>query len=288
MRADSPLRYPGGKASYAGFLRKVIEANRSPGVYCEPFAGGAGAALRLLRMEVVSEIYLNDVDPRIFAFWRAVLEETERLKKKIRGVTLDVDEWDRQSKILRDRRHLANATFELGFAALYLNRCNRSGIIAGAAPIGGYNQTGPWGIGARFNPRTLVERISWLEEQRERIHLSNKDAIQFLEQDISGMSAEVFVYLDPPYFRNGHRLYSSSYHPEDHRRLARYMRERDDLMWIMSYDDAGFIRDLYGDFVRDEYRQRYSLQDRRVARELVIAPTHVALPHSGSETAMTC
>ena len=45
MVTKSPLRYPGGKANLAGFLRGLIERNVGEGcTYFELYAGGAGAA----------------------------------------------------------------------------------------------------------------------------------------------------------------------------------------------------------------------------------------------------
>lgn len=283
MRADSPLRYPGGKASLAGFLESTIESNNlRGGKYYEPFAGGAGAGLRLLREEVVSGIVLNDFDPGIYAFWRAVLDDPDRFKERIRSVPLKVHEWKRQRDITVDAYHQSKLSFELGFATFYLNRCSRSGIIVGSAPIGGYRQKGNWGIGARFNRDTLVRRVDWLVGQKQRIQLadSNKDAVQFLEEAFPGdiEHPNVFVYLDPPYYLNGHRLYGSSYQERDHRRLAEYMMGRQDLKWVMSYDDSQVIRELYGGLVQRERPRRYSLQSRREASELVIAPEHVELP----------
>ena len=44
----SPLRYPGGKAQLFPLVRDIIVANRLNGAtYIEPFAGGAGLALKL-------------------------------------------------------------------------------------------------------------------------------------------------------------------------------------------------------------------------------------------------
>lgn len=283
MRADSPLRYPGGKASLAGFLESTIEGNNLlRGKYYEPFAGGAGAGLRLLRRGIVSEVFLNDLDPCIFAFWRAVLGDPKQFKEQIDSVRLGVKEWKRQKDITMDPGHRSELSFALGFATFYLNRCSRSGIIVGSAPIGGKWQKGEWRIDARFNRDTLKKRISWLERQEQRIHLSesNKDAVQFLEEDVpmDGGHQDVFVYLDPPYYLNGHRLYGTSYQERDHCRLAEYMKSRQDLKWVMSYDDSKFIRELYGGLVQRERPRRYSLQSRREALELVIAPDHVELP----------
>lgn len=283
MSADSPLRYPGGKARFAGFLKTAIEANElRGGRYYEPFAGGAGAGLRLLREDVVSEIVLNDFDPGVYAFWKAVLDSPDRFIQAISDACLDVGEWKRQKQIAEAERQRSKVSFDLGFATFYLNRCSRSGIIVGSAPIGGQEQEGEWSIDARYYTATLVKRVRWLAGRRHQIHLSksNKDAVRFLEEDIPGNNApgKALVYLDPPYFVNGHRLYGSWYKKEDHRRLAEYMKGRRDLKWIMSYDDTEFIRELYGGLVRGEIPRRYSLQRRREASELVIAPGRVELP----------
>jgi DNA adenine methylase len=70
----SPLRYPGGKAVLVKFLAEVIVNNRlQDGIYAEPYAGGAGAALSLLFSEHVHRIVLNDADPCVYAFWDTIL-----------------------------------------------------------------------------------------------------------------------------------------------------------------------------------------------------------------------
>ena len=154
VKFASPLRYPGGKAALAPFLGETITLNGLSGcTYFEPFAGGAGTALQLLRNGVVSEVHINDIDPCIVAFWRSVLGEPERFADAIMSAKLDVDEWKRQRGIYKSQD--ASKQFDLGFATFYLNRCNRSGVLSGAAPIGGYEQTGKWKIDARFYRESL-------------------------------------------------------------------------------------------------------------------------------------
>ena len=66
----SPLRYPGGKSRVSNFVAKLIRDNNIVnGNYVEPFAGGAGVALNLLFDSVVDDIYINDKDRSIYAFW---------------------------------------------------------------------------------------------------------------------------------------------------------------------------------------------------------------------------
>jgi DNA adenine methylase len=66
----------------------------------------------------------------------------------------------------------------LGFAAFFLNRTNRSGIINGGA-IGGEKQTGEWGIDARFNKPELIHRIQRIGRYASRIRLYQMDALDF-------------------------------------------------------------------------------------------------------------
>ena len=45
----TPLRYPGGKAKFAPYIKAILEANDLvDGHYAEPYAGGAGVALELI------------------------------------------------------------------------------------------------------------------------------------------------------------------------------------------------------------------------------------------------
>lgn len=284
MRYDSPLRYPGGKASLAPFLAEIIETNELTGCpYFEPFAGGAGAALALLRMGAVSEIHLNDLDFRIVAFWNSVLDESERFVERILSVPLTIDEWTNQRSVFSKGKTVSS--FDLGFSVFYLNRCNRSGLLRGAGPIGGREQKGKWGLDARFNRQGLADRVLAVAGQRERIQVENMDAREFLVQELPrGHSrAQVFAYLDPPYYTNGKRLYLNSFRTEDHRSLAGYMRRQKILRWVMSYDDDIFIRGLYGSCVVSHRELSYSLQRKSRARELFLAPEYLLLPISEAE-----
>ena len=281
MRFDSPLRYPGGKASLAGFLARIIEVNNLHGCsYYEPFAGGAGAALYLLREGVVSDLHMNDLDPCINAFWNSVLCEPERFADAIMSIPVNVEEWKTQREIC----NLADLSkpFELGFATFYLNRCNRSGIIRDAAPIGGYDQAGKWSIDSRFYRESLAERILAIGKHRKQFHITNMDAQDFLVKclPMEPTLESVFVYLDPPYYSNGNRLYMNLYGDQEHKDLARYIQGQHNLNWVMSYDNTDFIRTLYKGCEICYQSIDYTLQKRRTEQELIISPSHVQLPGS--------
>ena len=279
MRFASPLRYPGGKACLTGFLTDVIERNDLRGCfYYEPYAGGAGAALSLLRDGVVSKIFINDADERVNAFWVSALDETARFVDRVLSSPLTIQEWYRQREVCVNPS--MHNRFDVGFAAFFMNRCNRSGVLTGAGPIGGLEQKGKWKLGVRFSRQPLAERILSLARVRDRIHITHLDAIDFLKTTLPLGKArrKVFVYLDPPYVHKGQRLYLNSYETKDHAQLARYIKGQRNLQWIMSYDDTFVVRKLYNDQKLTSLPINYSLQTKRSAKELIIAPHRLALP----------
>ncbi len=279
MKHVSPLRYPGGKTGLAKFLSEVItENNLCECIYFEPYAGGAGAALTLLAEGFVSEVHLNDADIRIYAFWRAVLDDSERFINKIFETPLTIEEWKKQNKICTDPSQYS--PFDIGFATFYMNRCNRSGILTGSGPIGGYEQKGRWRMDVRFNRETLAGRILELNKKREIIHIFNKDAVDFLKEKLQIVHGKYqgFIYLDPPYVSKGQRLYMNSYEEKDHKVLAKYILAQQALPWLMSYDDVDLVRKLYSKCKISLLPVRYALQSKRSAQELIISPKSVVLP----------
>jgi len=221
---------------------------------------------------------LNDADVRIYAFWRAALNHTARFVKQISSVPLTIEEWKNQHEIcLHPSKYLL---FDVGFAAFYMNRCNRSGVITGSGPIGGYEQTGKWRMHVRFNREALAERIIKISRLRKNIYVSRKDAIKFLKATLPrGRGRDrVFVYLDPPYVNNGQRLYLNAYEADDHRDLAEYLHAQQTLPWIMSYDDSELVRELYDTCKMATLPIRYTLQAKRNAHELIIAPSNLIIP----------
>jgi DNA adenine methylase len=281
QKHPSPLRYPGGKASLTAFLTDVIDLNDLRGcTYYEPYAGGAGAALNLLCSGTVREIFINDADVRVFAFWKAALEDGSRFAERVLDVPLNIEEWHRQRAIC-DKPSSASG-FDLGFATFYMNRCNRSGVLTGAGPIGGFAQTGKWRMDVRFSRNELADRFRSLGKLRDRIHLSNSDALDFLKAKLpSGQGRKkVFVYLDPPYVGKGQRLYLNAYEAKDHAFVSAYLKRQKCLPWLMSYDDDPLIRSLYTEQRVCNLPIRYSLQKKMAANELVICPPGFKLPRS--------
>lgn len=263
----SPLRYPGGKARLAPTIAAIMKSAGfgDEAVFVEPFAGGAGAGLTLLFQNSVKKLVLNDFDKAIAAFWTAILNETERFVDAIRTVPLDLDERERQARIYAERS--TRLSFELGFAFFYLNRTSRAGI-ATAGPIGGWSQSGRWKLDDRFNRETASRRVLAIAEKRRQIRVYCDDATSFVERRLPKFRRDkTFVYFDPPYFRQGARLYRQAFDEADHRRLRDAIFQNVTSPWLVSYDDAEEIRKIYDGASSTLIDVGYSAAKKRVERE---------------------
>jgi DNA adenine methylase len=269
----SPLRYPGGKATLSPFLSKVLDTRGYSGkvTFVEPFAGGAGAALSLLFAGKVSNIIINDLDPSIYTFWKIAVFDTDRLIKKIKKTRISISEWKKQRRIYDEKK---STGFDLAFAFFFLNRTNRSGIIAGG-PIGGYKQDSVWKLNSRFNKKGLIERLERLKKFKNQIEITNMDGVDLLSSlERETGASSYFIFLDPPYIKKGQLLYLNHYQREDHEHLAGFL-ENSILDWAMTYDDTRYIRNLYREKSVKGFTISHTAYLRKQGKEVFISPEKI-------------
>lgn len=267
-KATSPLRYPGGKSCLEPLIVQLLKLNKLERChYVEPYAGGCGLALALLFDGYVSDIHVNDLDPAIWCFWHSVLEHNKELVSLINSTPITIEEWHKQ-KAIQIEANVSNPV-ELGFSTFFLNRTNRSGIIKKAGPIGGKNQDGNYKIDCRFNKENLIERIERIHKYKSQINLYNLDAVDFMNNP-KNIPDRSFFCIDPPYFKQGSRLYTSSYEPSDHQQVAESILSLDH-PWIVTYDNADEIKKHYAGKRQFLFDLNYSVQVKRVGNELLIA-----------------
>ena len=262
----SPLRYPGGKSKIAPFVSLLInKAGLGECTYVEPFAGGAGVALSLLFNGIVSNIVINDYDKAIYSMWRAILTETDAFINLVRVTPLTIDEWRRQKRIYINENK--KYSLELGFATFYLNRTNRSGILA-AGPIGGYEQTGNYSIDARYNREALVKKIKKIAAYKKHIHLYNKDIESFIKNYLPQYQQNAFIYFDPPYYNKGKELYKNFFIHEDHERISKLITTLE-CCWMVTYDNVDEICELYKDYECRQFDLTYSVANSGKKSEIM-------------------
>ena len=246
----SPLRYPGGKNCIFPFMAKLFYENNLLGIsYAEPYAGGAGLALHLLMEGYVSKIFINDLDPCIYSFWKTILNRTDEFCRWIENVPVNLDTWRYYKEV--HKKGVECDEFELAQSTFFLNRTNISGVLD-AGPIGGYSQIGKYKIDVRFNKKDLIGKIQVIASRKHDIYISNYDGIYFIKY-LNRKHSDIFIYLDPPYVEKGHYLYMNFFKEDDHVELSRFV-SKINKRWMVSYDLNDLILKSYSKWNMIQYQ----------------------------------
>jgi DNA adenine methylase len=106
------------------------------------------------------------------------------------------------------------------------------------------------------------------------------DAEHYLRTVLPTVSSP-FLYLDPPYYGKGRRLYEDFYEHDDHARIAELV-QRLDQPWIVSYDARAEIETLYNRVRRVSYGLNYTARHRFVGSEVMFLGPRLAIPEVSS------
>lgn len=264
----TPLRYPGGKGRFAPLIAQTLRANNlEGGHYLEPYAGGAGVALVLLFDGLVEQIHINDADPAVAGFWRIATQRTKKLIEMVQSEPVTMDAWLHWRAVMFG--DVVATDLERGFATLFMNRTNRSGILKGGV-IGGKAQTGSYKVDERFMRDALCKRLERIGSHAKAIHVYEEDAYQLLVRCHQFLPIKSLVYLDPPYYVKGAGLYRNFYKHEDHLQIARLLGSpRFRRPWVVSYDNADEIRVMYSYARSCTYGLDYTAQRRYTGAEVM-------------------
>lgn len=275
----TPLRYPGGKARFAPLIGSVMTENTlAGGHYLEPYAGGAGVALELLFHGLASHIHINDFDPAVYDFWVSITSHPEDVLRLLADTPVTMDQWLYWRSVLRGEVQVGQV--ERGFATLFMNRTNRSGVLKGGV-IGGLAQAGTYKLDARLKKDVLSKRIEKIALHACSISVYNEDALTLLERCASFLPKKSLIYLDPPYYVKGQGLYRNFYTHTDHTAIANLMQSsRFSRHWVISYDNVSQIQQMYQLSRAFTYGLNYTAQKRYVGSEIMffskqlLAPEH--------------
>jgi DNA adenine methylase len=274
----TPLRYPGGKARFAPFIARVLTTNGlDGGHYLEPYAGGAGVALELLFDGYVTAVHINDADAAIRDFWFAATMHSSELIKLVQESPIDMEHWHYWRGVMLGTETEVTVV-QRGFATLFMNRTNRSGILKGGV-IGGKSQAGPYFMNARFLRDRLCERLERIARHAHHIHVYGEDALSLLRRCHTFLPRQSLIYLDPPYYVKGQGLYRNFYAHDDHVAVARLLQSgRLARPWIVSYDSVDEIHEMYSYARTLNYGLNYTAQTRYRGSEAMFFSERLTLP----------
>ena len=288
------FRYPGVKSKLRNSISAAIKsiANHTRQEYREPFFGGGGGGLAVLRgVPTIRHLWLNDLDAGIACLWTAVIRCPQPLMDRIERFVPSVGAFDDYRAELLSAREMPVTDKEvarIGFMKLAIHQISYSGLgVKSGGPLGGRTEGNVAGgrasvrypIDCRWNPGKLIEQINRLHALL-RVFSIREDRCTCLDfaEVISDTERDAILYLDPPYYVQGAALYQHGFTVADHERLAGLLRSCPH-PWVLSYDDCPEIRRLYDGKIIEEININYSIttektsSNKRQKNELLIYPS---------------
>lgn len=276
MKAVSPLRYPGSKRKLFNYLERVLTHNNSaPQVLVEPFVGGGSIFINFLLRHKEGKVIIADKDELVYSFWKILFAEPSYLINFVKKTRVNLKTFDQYRYISShpkefDRKKLAEA-------CLFLNRTSFSGILNNSAgPIGGRGQKSIYKINCRFGRENLIKKIKSISAFKNKVVVlpyNWEETLKYVAEKDKYKKARLLYYFDPPFYKKADQLYRHHFDEASHKNL------RDKLMklkqpWILSYDRAQEIQNLYSAFTRINVSMPYSINSpaKRLEKELIITP----------------
>jgi DNA adenine methylase len=170
-----------------------------------------------------------ELDRDVAAFWRAALDHGDDLARRVLEFKVT-----RATISKLEHKHPATV-LDHGFRTLVLNRTRRGGVLAPGASLTKNGENGN-GVGSRWYPETLANRLRDITAHSERLAFYEGDGVAMLELVVNEPGVRLFV--DPPYTaaggkRAGSRLYAHNQVP--HRRIFEALAASD-ADFLMTYD----------------------------------------------------
>jgi DNA adenine methylase len=227
----SPLRYPGGKSRAVQRMKFLIPNDFDE--YREPFVGGGSFFIYLKQERPDLKIWINDLNPELYYFWKYAQLDSPRLTRAIMVIKKQRQDGQELFNELLAVDVASLTEFERAVRFFVLNRITFSGVVES----GGYSQLA---FETRFTDSS-IERVSRLGALLEGVLITHLDYRQLLQDG----GASIFTFLDPPYFKaTKSRLYGKNgvlHTSFNHDEFAQEMK-RCNHSWLITYDDSPEIR----------------------------------------------
>jgi DNA adenine methylase len=179
------------------------------------------------------KIWINDLNPELYFFWKYAQKDSEKLASEIFKVKSERKNGQElfEELVNKDTKSLSELQRAVRF--FVLNRITFSGVVE----AGGYSRLAFLG---RFTDSS-IRRVAKLGKILEGVRITCLDYRELLRNG----GKEVFIFLDPPYFKaTKSKLYGKNgilHLNFDHSEFANEMKKCNH-SWLITYDDSPEIR----------------------------------------------
>ena len=260
--AKPVLKWAGGKQALADTLIRYFPDDFAS--YYEPFIGGGSVLFALQPARAV----VGDLNDWLLDTYHAIRTDHARMAKILDRLVNTREEYERIRSIRPDTLDL----FQRAAHLVYLNKTCFRGLFR----VNKRNEFNvPYGAYDRryYDPDNLDAVASCLRN----VEIRQSD----FELTLADVTDEDFVYLDPPYHKQGgfsdfDRYTRWKFRENDQIRLATVCRELSDrgVRWALSNSDTPFIRALFSGFKMHAIASRREInlksENRDIAELLIV------------------
>ncbi len=252
---NSPLRYPGGKSRAIKQIKQVLPKDFEE--YREPFVGGGSVFLYLKQVYPQLKIWINDLNPELYCFWKQAQLDSECLAYEVSKIKNEKSDGRELFNELLNTESNTLTEFERAVRFFVLNRITFSGVVES----GGYSQQAFVG---RFTT-SAVARLAALGTLLEGVKITHLDYSHLLSEG----NKNIFTFLDPPYFKaTQSKLYGKKgilHTAFNHTDFAVEMKKCKH-SWLITYDDCPQIRDNFSWATMYEWELQYGMNNYKQSK----------------------
>lgn len=266
------LKYSGGKSKEIKYFEKYIPKNFD--TYIEPFVGSGAVFFYLEHKKNI----INDINTRLITFYKQLKNNYSRLRKELDYLheiyKKNQKEFEYQKKYIGEKyavnkneclyyemRNIFNYPNDKwldGTVYFFINKTSYGGMIR-------YNNKGeynvPFGRYKNFNTKLITKKH---HELLKRTEIYNVDFAEIFKM----AKPNDFMFLDPPYHKAVFNDYGNciasnknKFDEAEHKRLAEEFKKlKCKAMMVIS--ETELIRELYKDYIIDEYNKNYTVNIR--------------------------
>ena len=224
------LKYPGAKNRIADWICEYIPKHD---VYVEPYFGSGAIffSKQPARIETI-----NDMDGNVVNYFKVIRERPEELVQALRMTPYERDEYNNSfninktdNEIERARKFAVRCWQGFGCSNLYKN-----GFRSSQQSVSPYT-TKEW--------RGLPERLIQASERLKNAQIENLPALELIKRYDT---ADVFMYIDPPYLHGTRKnnLYKYEMSDVDHEALLKEINKHKGKFLISGYEN-----DMYNEYL---------------------------------------
>ncbi len=224
------LKYPGAKNRIATWICGHIPEHK---VYCEPFAGSLAVFFNKERSHIET---VNDIHDEVVNYFQMLRDHPEELRQAVNNTPFSRSEYVRSyeaadNNIERARRFCVRCWMGFGCSNRY-----RNGFKTGQQSISP-NPAKTWA--------ELPERMLLAAERLKGVQIENLPAMEIIRRYDT---ADVFLYIDPPYLKSTRKGYLYKYEMTDleHEELLKALVRHPGKILVSGYDNETYNKFLNG------------------------------------------